>query len=126
MTFDLLFEEIEKGAYTPNYQHTPPRLPDTHIEDENQTVVWNREFVKVHNEKRNAILQINKSMENACIKRFMDDLASAIMDEFPVNQNQTDHIMVQAYEEGHSAGYYEVVQDARELAQFYSHMKELE
>lgn len=50
---------------------------------------------------------------------FKVDLIAAIMGDFSFNEAQAQAIYEYAYEEGHSAGYYEIVgwaQDAADLA----------
>lgn len=72
-------------------------------------------FQQVYDNTCNGVYSLNHEGEAA----FKADLTAAIMGDFNFNEPQAQAIYKYAYEEGYSAGYYEIVgwaQDAADLA----------
>lgn len=122
MTFDELNVNIANGAYEPHYENPPAALSLTHVEDETKSVIWNREFVRARNAKRALVQAQNRENENEVYRRFTEDLITAAMNEYGMSRKEASVVASKAYEEGHSAGYGEVLSCAQDLCGFWEDM----
>lgn len=115
ITIDDVMEKVNAEYYRDDVQRKKPLFKEGHVFDENESVVWNREKVEIENTFIKAInLGIIKN-SNTGQKRFEDDLSQAIVNGTALNLTQAGFIYSKAWEEGHSDGYYSVVQEADEL-----------
>jgi hypothetical protein len=57
------------------------KLSKSHIEDENQSVKWNREFVEQHNKDIDNQLKQHREKINKAFNDYIDSIIKAIMDE---------------------------------------------
>lgn len=84
------------------------KLPAGHIEDENKSVKWNREFLENNNKKyieAVANLQRERSLK---MNDVQNRIEKYIKDEAGVNSKGAKAIFDFAYSEGHSLGIEEV------------------
>lgn len=89
----------------PNYFN---KLPANHIEDENQTVKWNREFVEKTNKAyQEAVAEMNRK-RNLAMNEVQKKIEKYIMKYAEVSQKGAKRIFEFAYAEGHSDGLYNV------------------
>ena len=123
MTFDELSKNVAAGKYKAVYEKIPTKLPATHIEDENQTVVWNREFVKTHNAGLVKIVEKNRQAEMDAYTQFLNDMIAAIMDEYGLNEDQAKHITVTACDQSHDRY---CIYEAKTFAKFYIETRQKE
>lgn len=120
MTFEEIQTNIIKGCYEAKGEELPAKLPVNHIQDENQSVKWNREYVEAYNKKRYEIQMRNRAAHKAADQLFTEHLILAIMDMSSVNKKQAHVIADHAYETGHAFGYSSVANAAYELCDCYN------
>ena len=82
MEFRDLIDKYNEYINLRRTRFTETRLPSTHIEDENQSVKWNREFVENHNKLVEKHIEqyrrkVNKTF-NDYIASILDSISSEI------------------------------------------------
>lgn len=118
VTYEKIYGKIRDHGYQALLDAVPEKLPEDYIQDENQTVVWNREYVRDWNRNRLEILQKNRRTENDAASLFRDDVLALLRDVHGLNEKQAVLVYDRACDIGHAAGYYEVLQYANDLGGF--------
>lgn len=118
VTYEKIYEKIRDNGYQALLDAVPEKLPEDYIQDENQTVVWNRQYVRDWNQKRLEILQKNRRTENDAVGLFRTDVLALLQSGHGLNEKQAGLVYDRAWEMGHAAGYYEVLQYANDLGGF--------
>lgn len=119
-TFEDIFATIKESESTYNRynvkaerpEHT---LPNDYVIDEEKSVKWNREQVRIHNQQ---IALQWKKYRDASLQgwyNFCSDLKEAISNEYGFNKNQVDYIREQ-FEL--TTDLYEVANKAKEICEF--------
>lgn len=116
-TLDELFKDYEVVCNMPTKPIGIKKLPANHIEDENQSVKWNREFVeKNNNDYLKAVSETQRNRSKA-----MNEVEKEIRKWIKKAANVSEHgakvIFAKAYEEGHSYGLYAVEEWIEELCE---------
>lgn len=120
MTYDEMMENIKNEKYKPVHEEVPPILKVGYVFDREMSVAWNEQQVLDNNKVSQAISMRNWEAYSNASKLFMNDLMQYIKDDcvVPLNDLQADAMAGKAYSEGHSGGYYEVLNEAQELIAF--------
>ena len=107
-------------APTSQRWHTQPSgfFKDSHIFDENQTVKWNREKVLSENQRIRNAKEAYRDEENRKNQQFRDDLLSVLQEEYGLSPACAAVVFSKAEDDGHWAGFHEVVSQAQILADF--------
>lgn len=120
LTFEDIFvtvKESEQGHNRYNVECKRPEitLPNDYIIDEEKSVKWNREQVRIHNKQ--IALQWKEYREASVQGRcnFYSDLKEAISNEYGFSEDQVDCIRKQLES---PADLYEVANKAKELCEF--------
>lgn len=120
LTFEDIFvtiKESEQGHNRYNVECKCPEhtLPNDYIIDEEKSVTWNREQVRIHNKQ--IALQWKEYREASFQGRcnFYSDLKEAISNEYGFGEDQVDCIREQLES---AADLYEVANKAKELCEF--------
>lgn len=119
MTTAEIINNIENGAYKPTMAYPTERFfKDGHIFDENQTVKWNREKVLSENQRIRNAKEAYRDEENRKNQQFRDDLLSVLQEEYGLSPACAAVVFSKAEDDGHWAGFHEVVSQAQILADF--------
>ena len=119
LSYNDIYDALEKGYYKSNVQRPKlERYAENHIFDENMSVKWNREEAARRNQAYKDALNAYYAIQNEKDKKFQEDLILAIMNDTNFPRAKAEMIFNKAYDTGHSGGYYEVVNDAAEIADF--------
>lgn len=103
-----LLEEYKNACNMPTKPTWIKKLPSNHIEDENKSVKWNREFVDENNKKyQDAVADANRK-RNLAMNDIRKKIERYIMKYAEVSEKGAKRIFEFAYSEGHSGGLYEV------------------
>lgn len=93
----------------------PRRLSVGHIIDENQSVVWNREQVAIHNENATNQNREARQRRNELQQQMMSEIAEAVANENNMTVAQAQVLLNEAWNRGHSAGMHEVFSELEDL-----------
>lgn len=124
---DKLMELIEEYKDAVNMRTKPEyirKLPSNHIEDEEKSVKWNKQFVEENNKRYlNAVLeaQIKRNLE---IKRVQKDIEKYIQKETKTSEKAANYIFNFAYSQGHSDGIYSIFNWIEELIELINKCKD--
>lgn len=120
MTFDTILDTMRNPNFFPNYPEgdSARLLPDDFIFDENQSVKWNRQKVQEHNELAQQAKKIYRDKMNEIDRWFSKQTQEAVQNEIHVSEKAASIIFNQAWEDGHSNGYHEVVWYAQKYCEF--------
>lgn len=78
---------------------TGKKLPEGHIEDENQSVKWNREFVEQYNKKVNQERYNLMAKANKAYRKYTDGILDLISSELNCDQDTAIKIYNYVYEQ---------------------------
>lgn len=119
MTMSDIITNIESGKYKTSLPYPQRRYyPANHVFDETQSVIWNREKVISENERLDAARKAYSDDENAKLQLFRDDLTVAIQNDYGLSPACAAIVFGKAEDDGHWAGFHEVVSQAQILADF--------
>lgn len=121
MTYDMLYRKIVDKAYAPKVAYPDQkRYPETHIFDEDKSVKWNKQEVKMLNDVRDSQIKAYEAAQAEGELEFKEDVMDYVLDEYNLKDNRAaaELIYSQAYREGHSGGFSEILGCASELASF--------
>ena len=119
LSYQDIYDALEKGYYNPDAQRPKfEKYAENHIFDENMSVKWNREEAVRRNQAYKDALNAYYAIQNEKDREFQEDLILAIMNDTNFPRAKAKMIFSKAYDTGHIGGYYEVVSDAMELADF--------
>lgn len=108
---DVYMVKVDRLAKLPFYA-------DSHVFDENKSVKWNADKVKAENQRIREAKRAVQEKRMQKKQQFLDDIASAVQMERDFTINQSKIVAAQAWEEGHSNGLYEVINQAQIIADF--------
>ncbi|WP_301003234.1 hypothetical protein [uncultured Duncaniella sp.] len=121
MTYCDVWEKLRTDQYTADYSDLPhlEKWPIDKIIDPDKSVNWNRQQVEDHNARRSQVMQERRQREAACHQQFSDDLHQYIADELevPADGKVASLVYNKAWEDGHAAGYNEVLYHANDYIQ---------
>ena len=122
MDFGTMMDLEREGKYKTKYPEgeRPVVLPLGHITDRTQTVIWNEEQVQASKRALIAYHAKRTKAQNKAYAIFRKDLVESIKEDLDINGKvltnaQLGIIISKAYEDGHSDGYYQVIQEAEDL-----------
>lgn len=119
-----LYEEYKEACDMPTAPKYLKKLPASHIEDENQSVKWNREFVETNNRMfQKKVLDMQRSRSLA-MNKVQAEVEKYIMEYAEVSQKGAQKIFEFAYAHGHSGGIYEVFGWIEDLVDLFEACKE--
>lgn len=120
----MIWEDIRAEIYDPNFlpkypdRETIRILPDDYVFDENQSVKWNKDKVKEHNETIRKVEEDYNYKLGKVNETFQHWVQQAIQNEIHVSEAVALIIFNRAWEDGHANGYHEVVHYAEEYCEF--------
>lgn len=91
------------------YKEKHPVYRELHVFDENKSVKWNREEAQRQNELRQKELYRYQKKISAQYSNLHDAFMEYIKDEYGLSEEAAKLVYNAAYEDGHHAGYYEVL-----------------
>lgn len=120
MTFDTILDTMRNPNFFQNYpkDDSAKLLSEDFIFDENQSVKWNRQKVQEHNELAQQAKKVYRDKMNEIDRWFSKQTQEAIQNEIHVSEKAASIIFNQAWEDGHSNGYHEVVLYAQRYCEF--------
>ena len=120
MTFEDIIDKMRAPDFFPKYpdKDSITVLPKDFIFDENQSVKWNRQKVQEHNEVAQQAKKLYRDRMNEIDRWFSNQVQEVIQNELQVSEKAASIIFNQAWDEGHSAGYQEVVHYAEQYCEF--------
>lgn len=95
-----------------------PRYPEDFVFDEDKSVRWNKEKAIGKNLRHSEMLARHQEEENALFKKVEDRIMDELRDGYGFNDVLCLLVYNKAYEDGHSAGGYEIHSYALEYASF--------
>lgn len=101
-------------------------LNEKHIEDPDQSVNWNKKFVEENNQQYRLETKQYRNASSEKQDTFESELIEAFASEEGLTIEEAKIIFAYAYRESHSAGYYDVMATASEVADVLHKIKELE
>ena len=78
---------------TPAMLETKYKLSRNHIEDETQSVIWNREYVAQYNESIDQLRSVNGILRDLCVSLLCADAEHVVKNELEVS-DKTANIIV--------------------------------
>lgn len=120
----MTWDDVKAEIYDPNFLPKYPRretirmLPDDYVFDENQSVKWNRDKVKEHNEIVRKVKEDYNYKLRKVNETFQHWVQQAIQNEIHVSEAVALIIFNRAWEDGHANGYQEVVYYAEQYCEF--------
>lgn len=100
---------LVNGVYDTNGEREKQLYADNWVFDEDKSVKWNREKLVKENDKIKAYNEEAKNNRTTGVEGFRKDLQEVISNELGFNQEQASIIYRNAWEEGHSSGFVEVI-----------------
>lgn len=128
LTIETLHEirnKVEAKGYDVVYKERIKRVKEDHVFDEDKSVKWNREKAKEHNENVKAIDDANRKASRDMENQFASDLTNVLKEEYSFTNEVAKKVFYKAWQDGHSSGYYSVVSEAEDIAEFVSEIMEL-
>lgn len=119
-----LYEEYKAAYDMPTKPTDIKTISKYHIEDENKSVKWNREFAQAHNQKYLDRVSEMQKERNKAINDAMNGIEKYIMEYAEVSKKGARKIFEYAYAHGHSGGIYEVFDWIEELVNLFESCKE--
>lgn len=127
-TLNEVKQDIINGKYA-NLLFTPDKkVKEGHVFDEEQTVKWNREQVKIFNDdvdlKKDEYRRKNQEMRQL----MTDDIINAMVAENKnvINYKQAEMIYYYSYQEHHAYSISEVINHLDEYIDLYYELKKIE
>ena len=112
--------DVKKEDYV-----TTKKLHDNHVEDEDKSVKWNKEFLKKNNELHLAQNKAYRSAQQDKRNRFEEELIASFADDEGLSLEEAKIVFDYAWQQSHSSGYHEVMGTASEVADLVNQIKEL-
>nr|CAI9751304.1 hypothetical protein DGKKSRWO_DGKKSRWO_CDS_0029 [uncultured phage]CAI9752156.1 hypothetical protein CVNMHQAP_CVNMHQAP_CDS_0029 [uncultured phage] len=93
MTFQKVFNAVERGKYRVSKPEIPERWKANHVVDANESVSWNREHVKLHNAavKQECLAYFKRCAEKS--DEFKADVKKAICSEYGFSESMAEVII---------------------------------
>lgn len=127
LTTEEIMEKYRNGEYNAPASTEPKlkKLYEKHIEDENKSVKWNKEFVIQNNEAYHNQLNAERKERAKASAKFEKDLLDAIAYEHDISVDEAEILFAYSYREHHSSGYHDVVSSISELVDVVEKVKKL-
>lgn len=125
---DKLRKLIEEYKYAVNMSTKPEyikKLPSNHIEDEEKSVKWNKQFVDENNKKYLEAVSEAQRKRSLEMNRIQNDIEKYIQKETKTSKEAAKYIFDFAYSEGRSYGIYEVARYIDNLIKLINKCKEI-
>lgn len=119
-----LFDDYEKACYLPTKPYSVQKLPANHIEDENKSVKWNKEFVESNNKRYLETLSEKQRNRSLAMNQAQDQIVNYIRRELKTSVIAAKRVLEYAIQEGHSSGIHEVYCITSELIDIIKFCKE--
>ena len=120
MNYETIINNINSGAYNNKMKYPMDAfLSENYIFDENLSVKENRKMVEEHNQKIKDEKQKYRNETIRITDKFHKDVVDYLIQNFKLNKAQAELILSNAYEDGHSGGYYEVFHNADTMVDRY-------
>lgn len=119
-----LLHEYKEACNMPTKPQNMKTVPKYHIEDENKSVKWNREFAENHNKMYLAKVSEIQRERSLAMNRVQKEIEKYIMKSAKVGEKAARKIFEFAYQEGHSAGLYDVANWIEKLVDLFCDCKE--
>lgn len=130
-TVQLTTEEVMTNYRNGDYdvpESTEPKLKklhDKHIEDENKSVKWNKEFIVQNNEAYYKQNKARRDLQGEAISRLHQDFVMAVAYEHHIKEDEASLIYWHSYQEHHSSGFHDIIGGVDELVTLIEKVKEL-
>ena len=124
MTSQEIIARINARVYEPKVSYPGLRKTQKFIWDEEKSVRWNREQEVLQEQEYEKMLDAYKQSMNEGYRQFKEDVHSMLESNYGLNETQRSLEFAAAYEEGHSAGFSEVLHYVGEYATFASEIIE--
>ena len=108
------------------YKKANPKLKETDVLDEEQSVRWNKEEVKRRNLSRESKIASFTAALNQCNKDITEQIKKYICGNWGFKEQTAEIIYRNAYEKGHAYGYREVLIYVDENADMVNDCLEIE
>lgn len=127
LTTEEVMNNYRNGAYDVPESTDPKlkKLRDTHIEDENKSVKWNKEFVVQNNEAYFQQIQDARKKQDEATSRLHQDLVEAVAYEHHIKEDEASLIYWHSYRENHSSGFHDIISGVDDLVDLIEKVKEL-
>lgn len=119
-----LIDEYKAACGMPTKPQNIKTVSKYHIEDENKSVKWNREFAENHNKMYLAKVSEIQRERSLSINRAQKEIEKYIIKHAKVGDKGAKRIFEFAYQEGHSGGLYEVGTWIEQLVDLFYECKE--
>lgn len=119
-----LYDEYKEACDMPTTPAGGKKLPANHIEDENKSVKWNREFVKANNDLYLATVSEMRRRRSLAMNKVQAEVEKYIMEYAEVSQKGAQKIFEFSYDRGHSDGIYSVFEWIETLVDLFEDCKE--
>lgn len=119
-----LYEEYKAARNMPTTPAGGKKLPANHIEDENKSVKWNREFVKANNDLFLGAVAEMQRRRSLAMNKVQAEVEKFIMEYAGVGKKGAQKIFEFAYDRGHSEGIYYVFDWIETLVDLFEDCKE--
>lgn len=95
MNYDLeeLFDDYKKACELPTKPSSIKRLPANHIEDENKSVKWNKEFVESNNKRYLETLSEKQRNRSLAMNQAQDQIVNYIRRELKISVNAAKRVL---------------------------------
>lgn len=121
MSIEEIYNNISAGQYGASVPYPSGECyPEDHLFDEEKSVRWNRERAAEENNKRQQKLADYRASVRAGEDAFRSDVLSFIESKYDLNKSQARAVFSLAYEQGHSAGFEEVLTCVQSFGSFAS------
>lgn len=118
-----LFEDYEAACNMTTKPSDIMKLKSSHIEDENKSVKWNKDFIENNNKKYlEAVAELQRKRSNE-MNRVQKEIEKYIQKRTGINSKGAKAIFNYAYEQGHSCGICEVRSVLFELCDLFEQCK---
>lgn len=124
---DKLMELIEEYKDAVNMRTKPEyirKLPSNHIEDEEKSVKWNKEFVEENNKKYLEAVSEAQRKRSLEMNRVQKEIEKYIQKETKTSKEAAKYIFNFAYSQGKSDGIYSVCNWIEELIELINKCKD--
>lgn len=119
-----LYEEYKEAYDMPTKPTDIKTISKYHVEDENKSVKWNREFAAAHNQKYLDRVSAMQRERSKAINNAMEGIEKYIMEYAGVSKKGARNIFEFAYDRGHSEGIYYVFDWIETLVDLFEACKE--
>jgi hypothetical protein len=126
MTTDEVLQKIESGGYqVKEVPLTLKKLRDTHVENADKSVNWNKQFVLDNNDAYKAQVKARREAGAVLSNLQNTDAINAIAFEYDLTEKEASRIFSYLYSEHHSYGLREIFSHASEFIDVIKDIKQM-